>query len=393
MTKRFFIVEPFATSNEYFYILNDIRNNWNQDIEIHAIFTKPTNTYFEWALPSNNFPVDKVWFIETGYPQHNNSDILIAGSDAGVPYVSNFYNDNKIRHRKNLYLEKIDSPHKIEHFCVTDLTINDGLNWAIDKLPVVIKPVDGSGSRDVFMIYSIPELSAMLNYTMIDKGNYEYLIQKKIKGKEYQFDISSCNGELNVVAIWSAYRSYRGYSWLENYDDMSDVFKKSLQSLLEMLKKLDIVYGLYHVETMFDGNDLKVIEINFRNHGHIPQPAYKTAVGLGHIEADVVSHLWPNFWKSQFSKNVIQRKKFMARCWIKNFKKRYLELDINQLKIDIPTIFHVMDRKDLYGRVVDPSLGFFSTHVAAIIIQDDNEQVVRDSVQMLFNWAEDRYGL
>ena len=87
------------------------------------------------------------------------------------------------------------------------------------------------------------------------------------------------------------------------------------------------------------------------------------------------------------------RKKYLARVWIKNYRIRYIDLDPNELTARFQSITKIYTRNDLYGKIVDPAAGFFSTHVAAVILENDDSAMLKDEVDHLFKWAEERYML
>jgi hypothetical protein len=393
MTKKFYVIEPFATSYEYIYLLDNIRKNRGIDLEINVIMIR-SREFYNTNYPLESAPYDNLYFLNENNFTISADGILIAGCDAALRFISDTVGDTGVRCNKAEYLSKLSYPARIDdfHLKFPETTISDSLAWAENRLPVIIKPVNGTGSRDVFAIHSLTEMHEMLRYLMDKNNTTEFLVQRKVYGTEYQLDITSLNGEMGVVAIWSAYRGQHGYSWLENYNDLPQQIRDSIQDIISQLKLAYKVYGLYHVETIFDGQNLKVIEINFRNHGHMPFECYKNGTGWAHTEAEIISHLWPNFWKTTFSEKIIPRKKFTARCWIKNYVTRYIEFDSKSLISSIDTVVKISGRPDLYGKIVNPSEGFFSTHIASVMLQSDDEQVLREDINRLYKWADERYG-
>jgi predicted ATP-grasp superfamily ATP-dependent carboligase len=354
--KRFFIVEPLSTSFGYFEILAACRSQHSLDIEIHAVFVNKKDTYP--YIPLVNF-IDKIWFIQQESPIIDENDVLIAASDDGVEFVGQYRSSTMVRHNKANYLSRISAPHRIDdfHLSLPENSIDDALEWIQDRLPVFLKPVNGTGSQNVYCVFSIIEAREMLKYITSELQIKELVIQKKVVGKEIQIDLSSCGEDLAVTGIWTARRGPRTFSYLENYDDFDLAFKASLESLLNELPKIDSIYGLYHIETIFDGQDLKVIEINFRRHGHINHLAYSTGMGRSQIEADVISHLWPEMWYKIFENKFASRRNYVARCWIRNRVKKFIHFDIDSVK-GMPSVSGVIPHSQLFNRIVDPSNEF-----------------------------------
>jgi hypothetical protein len=389
--KNFFIVEAFESSLEYFYILDSIRKKHSLDIGIHAVVDHQNSDY---RIDYSLIPIDSL--IDINDFVFNNEDIIIAGSDRGLSVLCEKTQDKNVRSKKTDYLNLIPDPHKIPHFHVNLIEnrgIDDACNFSDHYFPVIIKPVDGTGSKDVFSIYSRNELRAMLEYLLKKNNINEYIVQQKIVGQEFQLDFTSDGNQVGLIAIWSVTRGYRSYSWLENFNELDIEIQKSILSVMAILKKIDNLYGLYHVECIWNGEELKIIEINFRNHGHINHAAYKSCVGFSHIEADIISHIWPKFWTKTFGNQILERKKYLARVWIKNFRTRYIKFDKTEIQNTFKTVTKVYDRRDIDEKIVNPEEGFFTKNIAAVILESPDLNLIESEIDQLFSYAEERFML
>lgn len=387
---NFYIVDPLVTSFGYIYYLDACRKAHGLDLSINLVLTGKRTDY---PFLDGAHLCSSIVFLQEGQPLVHASDVVIAGSDTAIPYVSSLRSRNKLRQNKGLYLAALPARHRLDMFHYTPETEpSEALTWARENLPVFIKPVNGTGSEDVHCVRTLVEFQEMLKYLITQKGYKELVLQKKHEGKEIQIDLtSSMTGAFGVTAIWTAYRGYRNYSWLENYDELSPTFKASLSSLIGALRGLDTVYGLYHVETIFDGTDLKVIEINFRRHGHITFQAYRDGCGYSQIEADVISYLWPRTWEKRFSDKVLPRLKYTARMWIRNRITKYIEFDVNEVSA-LPSVAKVIPHSNLFNRVVEPSSEFAGTYLAAVILQNYSSDQLHEDLANAYAWAESRFG-
>lgn len=385
-----YIVDPLLTASGYVYYADYLRREMALDLKLHLVLTGERK---DWPVIDGARLYDSTWWLKEQAPDVQPEDSVIAGSDTAIPYVSSLRSRNRLRENKGLYLAALPERHRMEmfHYRVAEAGPAEALTWASRNLPVFIKPVNGTGSEDVHCVRSVVECREMIKYLITVKGYTELVLQKKHEGVEIQIDMSSLDEEFCVTAIWTARRGYRTHSWLEDHRDLSPAFRFSLLSLQSALRYLDNVYGLYHVEAIFDGTDLKVIEINFRRHGHLPFLAYKEGMGRAQIEADVISCLWPKTWKEKFAGQVFTRLKPTARVWIRNRITKYIEFNVDEVKA-LPSVVAVIPHSNLFNRVVEPSSEFAGTYLAAVILQNDYADVLKTDIDRLFNWAEARFG-
>jgi predicted ATP-grasp superfamily ATP-dependent carboligase len=337
---------------------------------------------------------DKIWFIKEETRTIDDSDVVIACCDDALPFLCSVRLDNNIRTDKGLYLQKISAPHRIEDFYL-DLDYNtpdEALSWSRDKFPIFIKPVSGCGSQGVFPIFSKIELEEMIKDTIVNKQQKTLLLQKKVYGKEMHVDITTNGSQIAVIAIWSVERGPRTFSYLENYEDQSEEFKKSLTSLLEAIPKIDKLLGSYHIQTIFDGIDLKLIEINFRHQGHITWHLYKKAVGHAQIESELIAHLAPRIWRETFANKTFPRKKYAARVWIKNRLRKYIEFDTVNLLSTVSSADYVIPHSKFFSKISEPSTEFLGSNLAAVMLVNDSEEILKQDIEKVFRWAEERFG-
>lgn len=389
--KRFFIVEPRLTSWMYTRILRAIINDYNVDAQIHLVLVNKKTSY---PLIPYAYLCDKIWFITDTMPIINEEDIVIACCDDALPFLCSVRFDNNLRTNKGLYLQKIADPHRIEdfYFDIDFNTPNDALTWALNKFPIFIKPTTGFGSKGVFPIFSKKELEEMIKETITIQNNKTFLLQQKIYGKEMHFDITTNGNDMCVIAVWSVQRGPRTFSYLENYDDQSIEFKKSLESLMKQIPKIDKLLGSYHIQTIFDGINLKVIEINFRHQGHISYKLYKESIGYSQIESELIAHLFPTTWEKNFANKILPRKKYAARVWIKNRLKKYIEFDTGNLISTIKSADHVIPHSKFFNKISEPSTEFLGSNLAAIMLMNTKEEELKKDIEKVFLWAEERFG-
>lgn len=71
----------------------------------------------------------------------------------------------------------------------------------IDTFPVILKPLDNSGSRGVFLCHTINEAKILLKKTLAHTKHSHVLAEKVINGKEYSIEAIHQNGNSEIIQI------------------------------------------------------------------------------------------------------------------------------------------------------------------------------------------------
>ena len=142
---------------------------------------------------------------------------------------------------------------------VTDSNFNDFLN---QYKKCVIKPKVSYGGYDrVSVIESLENIDTT-----------DMLIMPWYDGDEYVVDTVSLNGKHKLVAVWK-YTKENGF-WREKITLLDcigneDLIKKLYNYTSNILDNVNYNIGAAHTEIIMENETPKLIEINFRTHGHL----------------------------------------------------------------------------------------------------------------------------
>lgn len=161
------------------------------------------------------------------------------------------------------------------------------------KFPVMVKPVDSSGSKGVVKIYSKDELASAVEEAMSYSRGKRIVIEEFIKKKGYQVsgDGFSVDGKLVFTSYGNELYSGKGtreYVALgEFWPSMlsKDMKKKVDDELQKLISALNMKTCAYNIEVIIDENDeVFVLELGPRNGGsYIPQ-LIEYATGVDMVE-------------------------------------------------------------------------------------------------------------
>lgn len=210
-----------------------------------------------------------------GYPSLNSDSIALCRNKSEFRYFSN-KND----------LENIVSL-KIEHSQnIQELSNTIGF-------PLVIKPIAGSGSVNVYYCQDIQDLNRAIEIigNSDDRGLLEnYLLEEYIDGNEYS--VECFNGI--IIAITMKHLGEKP-SFVEIGHDINVPVKSEVEAairskIMKLLNLIDLSWGPIHIEGRIHDSLFKIIEVNPRLAGGMIPLAleYSTGVDFLNLWIDLV---------------------------------------------------------------------------------------------------------
>ena len=159
------------------------------------------------------------------------------------------------------------------------------------SFPVMVKPVDSSGSKGVVKIYSPDELKAAVDEALSYSRGKRFIVEEFIEKKGYQVsgDGFSVNGKLVFTSYGNELYSGKG---VRDYVALGEFWpslltveqkKKVDDELQRLITALGMRTSAYNIEVIIDKDDnVYVLELGPRNGGsYIPQLIeYATGVDL-----------------------------------------------------------------------------------------------------------------
>lgn len=210
----------------------------------------------------------------------------------GLP--GNPYQSVKVLTEKDLFRRFLKEHHLNTPVAEGYLTYEDAYR-DIDKFkfPVMVKPVDSSGSKGVVKIYSKDELKNAVEEALSYSRGKRFIVEEFIVKKGYQVsgDGFSVDGKLVFTSYGNELYSGRG---TREYVALGEFWpslltKEQKQKVDDELQKLISALGMktcaYNIEVILDEHDtVYVLELGPRNGGsYIPQ-LIKYATGIDLID-------------------------------------------------------------------------------------------------------------
>lgn len=225
--------------------------------------------------------------------------VAYVGNELGLP--SNPYESIITLSRKDLFRNFLrDNGFNCPQVYTTD-NIRDALdNIYRFKFPLIVKPIDSSGSRGVKRINSVNEFKNGFETAKSFSKSNQVIIEEFIeRSHDYMIggDIFVLNGK---VIFWGLMNSMRDITVNEfvpvgtsfptfvNYEQLKTI-KNAINKIIELLK---IEFGPFNLELMFNkDNQLYIIEMNPRNGGNKIPEILKIATGVDLMRLTVEASL------------------------------------------------------------------------------------------------------
>jgi biotin carboxylase len=158
-----------------------------------------------------------------------------------------------------------------------------------DDFPIVIKPINGSGSKNVVLCKAVDELKERITEifeSLPDKSsNHHIMIEQFIHGEEFSAEIF--NGR--IIGITKKYLGKLPY-FVETGHDFPVLFNLKLRTVIQrslsrIIQLFCLNFGPYHIEFKINDNRFWLIEINPRLAGGFIPSLIKNAKGIDLIKA------------------------------------------------------------------------------------------------------------
>lgn len=253
--------------------------------------------------------LDKKAVLETA--RLEKIDSIVTNSEPAVPiaaYVANEMDIPSTSYESILTLTRKDLLRKflIKRKFNSPKAFSTSIYYeALDSLkdltfPVMVKPIDSSGSRGVSRINSPSDLKEVFDKALHFSKKGDVLIEEyieRIHDSMIGGDIFIFNGE---VIFWGLMDSMRDKNVSEfvpvgtSFPSFlsAEQFDKIKQTINKMIKELNIIFGSFNLEMMFnEKNELYIIEMNPRSGGNNIPELLNMATGFNVYEAYIKASL------------------------------------------------------------------------------------------------------
>ncbi|NGU67647.1 ATP-grasp domain-containing protein [Clostridium perfringens] len=221
------------------------------------------------------------------------------GNKLGLP--SNPYKSVEILSKKDLF-RKFLKEHNFNCPLAKSFKSYDEAVENLDgfKFPIMIKPIDSSGSKGVSRIEYIDSFESAFNLAMDNSREKTVIVEEFIKRSHKEMiggDAFVVNGRVEFFGLLNSHRDFSINEFVPigtSYpvfldDDKIEAVKSTVQKVIDIL---EIKNGALNLELMFDEDDkLYIVEIGPRNGGNMIPDLIKLSTGVNMIAATVESSL------------------------------------------------------------------------------------------------------
>lgn len=168
------------------------------------------------------------------------------------------------------------------------------------EFPIMVKPVDSSGSRGVSRVDAEEDFDVAFDYSISYSKKKMVIIEEYIEMSHECMiggDVVVLNGEIKFFGFLNGYRDIENKSFIpigNSYPVFVEEAKLVLvrEKLQKVMDLLEIKAGVLNVEVMFDKNDEPyIIEIAARNGGNMISELIEMITGVDLVEVTVETAL------------------------------------------------------------------------------------------------------
>ena len=197
--------------------------------------------------------------------------------------------------------------------------------------PLIIKPVDRSGSRGIYKVDNYEQIRKVFNESKKQSFTKKAIVEEYIDGEEYSAECISFNGKHKLLAVTKKYTTGEPHFIETGHDEPSKLSKKVItkieQEIYRALDALCVQNGASHTEFKLDENGIfHIIEIGPRMGGDcIGSDLVRLSTGYDFMKMviDIANGKQPDFKKRNhfdkacirfiFSEDDLKKKKTIER--------------------------------------------------------------------------------
>lgn len=248
----------------------------------------------------------------------------------GNPMASVKKTTNKYLMRQCFMQNEDPSPRSVHVNNIEDLA---GISL---HYPVIVKPLDRSGSRGITRLESADGLAEAIGHAKEQGFHKSALVEEYVFGKEYSVEYISWEGTHTFLALTKKYTtgapSYIETAHLQPAPVSGEKLAKIQRIVDHALTSLGVRYGASHSEIKIDDNgEIKIIEIGARMGGDlIGSSLVELSTGYDFVNAviDVALGMKPKTFSCRQRKSAAVRFLFTKEdeACLENIRNKYSDL-------------------------------------------------------------------
>jgi biotin carboxylase len=168
-------------------------------------------------------------------------------------------------------------------FCQADNT--QQLREALQsmKLPVIAKPLSGTGSQGISIVHTPEQSEAVLERLLQCNSGFPIIVESYLQGREFSVEGISEGGQHRIIAITEKFIDHKTFVELGHVVPArlrEDEYAKICTYVASVLDILGVSSGLTHTEVMLTSEGVQIIETHTRAGGDRIPLLVKYAMGI-----------------------------------------------------------------------------------------------------------------
>lgn len=219
------------------------------------------------------------------------------------------------------------------------------------QFPIMVKPVDSSGSRGVTFVDCIENFDLAFDSAISESRTKKVIIEEYIEMAHECIvggDVIVVNGKIEFFGFLNGYRDIEKKSFIpfgNSYpvfleEEKLNIIRQQLQVAIDLLK---ISTSILNIEVMFDKNDKPyIIELAARNGGNMISQLLEIATGVDLVKVTVEAAIN----NSKFVINNIPKDTYYSIYYLHSYKKGILKNITFNVGIQDNIIDKVINKKN-----------------------------------------------
>ncbi|MDV2998812.1 MAG: Dapdiamide A synthase [Chroococcopsis gigantea SAG 12.99] len=328
-----------------------------------------------------------------------NIDFLIVGTESGVELAdilahkmglpANGIELSKARRNKYEMTEVVRAAGLKAINQIKSSSLDEVVSWVRDrnKWPIVLKPVDSTGTNNVIFCEDEKEVISAFNRIMTSKNvmgrqNGEVLAQEFLEGTEYCVNTVSWEGKHYIAEIWRfRKRITPGAGYIYDAEEPipyeGSVQKELCDYVCDVLDALDVRFGAAHTEVMMTAEGPILIETGARLVGAIVPGVISQCLGCNQVELTVEAYVEPDKFLARMGQPYSIQKNLLCVSLISSLEGVVKSLSAFEKIRGLPSFAH-MSLSIAVGSCIQPTVDIVTSPGIVYLAHQDQDILRQD---------------
>lgn len=267
---------------------------------------------------------------------------------------------------------------------VEEYTLNDVRSGRV-KYPIIVKPVDNSGARGIYICNNIDEFENNYKKALGYSKSHDVIIERLMNAKEATVFYYLHNGEAYLLGLGDRWMYEQNKSLLKlpvGYTfpskNISQFVNNQNQSIIDMFKSLGMKEGMVFIQCFMEDGKYIIYEMGYRLTGSLEHHLMRKQYGFDHLK-EIINYAVGNKVNTDNVAKIDPNQCCMANVTLLLKEGKIKDIPNLSLIHSIPGVIHEFASYKEGDSITQDNIGKLSqVGLRVLLTADSNKELVKN---------------